>query len=326
MKRILIGALVLVLCAVMVMGCTSTKTIRFADAGWDSGRFHNAVAGTIAKAAFGYDEWTEVPGTTPILHEGLIKGEVDVHMEVWTDNIASYDSDIEAGKLTELGVNFDDNIQGIYVPRYVIEGDAERGIAPMAPDLKAVTDLKNYPDVFPDDEQPGKGRLYGAIPGWEVDTIMFNKYEYYGLDETFTYFRPGSQAAMDTAFTSAYDKGEAIAGYYWEPTWLLGKYDFVLLEDAPYNPDTYLAGETACPSVKVVIGASNAFAKDNAEFCAFLEKYRTSSALTSEALAYMQDTGASTEEAAKWFLQQHDDLLTSWLTPDQAELVRKSIA
>ena len=146
------------------------------------------------------------------------------------------------------------------------------------------------------------------------------------MNENFTYFRPGSQAAMDAAFTSAYDKGEAIAGYYWEPTWLLGKYDFVLLEDAPYDPDTYLAGETACPSVKVVIGASNAFAKDNAEFCAFLEKYRTSSALTSEALAYMQDTGASTEEAAKWFLQQHDDLLTSWLTPEQVELVRKAIA
>lgn len=325
MKRIAILVLAFVLCASLLLGCTSKKTITFADAGWDSARFHNAVAGVIAQSAFGYDEWTEIPGTTPVLHEGLIKGELDVHMEVWTDNIASYDEDIAAGKLTELGINFDDNMQGIYVPRYVIEGDSERGIAPMAPDLKTVEDLLKYKEVFPDDEQPDKGRLYGAIPGWEVDTIMFNKYEYYGMDETFIYFRPGSQAAMDAAFTSAYDKGEAIAGYYWEPTWLLGKYDFVLLEDAPYDAETYLDGKTAFPSVVVTIGASNAFVNSNPEFCEFLKKYRTSSALTSEALAYMQDTGADTIETAKWFLSTHDDLLESWLTPEQAESVRKSL-
>ncbi len=325
MKKIAILVLVFVLCATLLLGCTSKKTMTFADAGWDSARFHNAVAGVIAQSAFGYDEWTEIPGTTPVLHEGLIKGEVDVHMEVWTDNIASYDDDIAAGKLTELGVNFDDNMQGIYVPRYVIEGDAARGISPMAPDLATVEDLLKYKEVFADDEQPDKGRLYGAIPGWEVDTIMFNKYEYYDMDETFIYFRPGSQAAMDAAFTSAYDKGEAIAGYYWEPTWLLGKYDFVLLEDAPYDAETYLDGKTAFPSVVVTIGASNAFVKSNPEFCEFLKKYRTSSALTSEALAYMQDTGADTIETAKWFLRTHDELLESWLTPEQAESVRKAL-
>lgn len=325
MKKIAILVLVFVLCATLLLGCTSKKTMTFADAGWDSARFHNAVAGVIAQSAFGYDEWTEIPGTTPVLHEGLIKGEVDVHMEVWTDNIASYDDDIAAGKLTELGVNFDDNMQGIYVPRYVIEGDAARGIAPMAPDLTTVEDLLKYKEVFADDEQPDKGRLYGAIPGWEVDTIMFNKYEYYGMDETFIYFRPGSQAAMDAAFTSAYDKGEAIAGYYWEPTWLLGKYDFVLLEDAPYDAETYLDGKTAFPSVVVTIGASNAFVKSNPDFCEFLKKYRTSSALTSEALAYMQDTGADTIETAKWFLRTHNELLESWLTPEQAESVRKAL-
>ena len=42
----------------------------------------------------------------------------------------------------------------------------------MAPGLKTVQDLKKYADVFPDDEKPGMGRIYRAIPGWEINEIM----------------------------------------------------------------------------------------------------------------------------------------------------------
>ena len=120
-------------------------------------------------------------------------------MEIWTDNIPTYMADIKEDKLKELGINFDDNYQGFYVPRYVIEGDESRGIEASAPDLKYVWDLKKYAEVFPDYEDPDMGRVYGAIPGWEVDTIMHNKYLHYGLDENFVYFRPGSDPALSAA-------------------------------------------------------------------------------------------------------------------------------
>ena len=104
-------------------GCrmTEKKEIAFADVGWDSVRFHNAVAGLIAESAYGYT-WTETPGSTPIMHEALKKGEIDVSMEEWTDNISSYEKDLKAGTFQELGSNYDDDKQGFYVPRYVIEG------------------------------------------------------------------------------------------------------------------------------------------------------------------------------------------------------------
>ena len=214
-----------------LVGCSSEDTtkdrvISFADAGWDSIRFHNAVAGTIIEELYGYS-WTEVTGSTPVTHQGLLSGEIDIHMEIWSANIASYEDDKANDRFKELSTNFDDNYQGIYVPRYVIEGDAEKGIEPMAPDLKYIWDLKDYPDVFPDDENPGMGRIYGGIPGWEVDQILYNKYLHYGLDENFIYFRPGSDSALASAITSAYEKGEPIAAYYWEPTWLLGMYDMI---------------------------------------------------------------------------------------------------
>lgn len=326
MKRWIALLLCLLLCLGLFAGCGSKKqdTIVFADAGWDSSKFHNAVAGLIAESVYGYT-WSETTGSSTVLLEGMKKGEIDVFMEMWTDNIASYDEDIANGRIQEMGTNFDDNMQGFYVPRYVIEGDPERGIEPMAPELRNVADLANYASLFKDEEQPSKGRIYGAIPGWEIDNVMYKKYQHYGLDKNFVYFRPGSDASLSAAITSAYEKGEPIVAYYWEPTWLMGKYDFVLLQDAPYDPVGFAEGKTACPAVNVTISTSNAFAEKNSEFCQFLSKYRTSSALTSEALAYMQDTGANYVDTAKWFLGEHSELLEQWLAPDDVEKVQAAI-
>lgn len=301
----------------------SGRELILADVGWDSAKFHNAVAGIIANELWGYS-WTEVQGSTPVMQEALIQGEIDIHMEIWSDNIPTYDEDLAAGKFQELSTNFDDNYQGIYVPRYVIEGDLERGIAPEAPDLKYVWDLKDYPHLFKDDENPGKGRVYGAIPGWEVNEILYNKYLHYELDENFIYFMPGSDAALSAAITRAYEKGEPIAAYYWEPTWLLGQLDMVLLQDEPYDPEAYQDGKTELPAVKVTVGISNAFAEEgNEEIIEFLSKYKTSSMLTSQALAYMKENEADYVDTARWFLSENPELLDEWLLPEDSQRIKE---
>ena len=327
MKKRITLLLVFVMVLSILVGCAREKTrppVVFADIGWDSILFHNAVAMFVAENAYGLDT-KEVSGSTPITYTALLSGDIDVFMEMWTDNLEYYKDDLEQGKLKELGLNFGDNIQGLYVPRYVIEGDSERGIEPMAPDLKTVEDLKKYPEVFADPDEPSKGRIYGAMSGWEIDLIMRKKYEYYGLNENFNYFDPGTDSALAAVIASSYERGEAIVGYYWEPTWLLGKYDMVLLEDAPYDENLYADGMTACPSVNVMVCASNGFYEREPDFCKFLSKYHTSSALTSEALAYMQDTGSSLSDTAIWFLKQNDALIDQWLEADKAKLVRDAL-
>lgn len=326
MKRLttlLLAAVLLAALALPAFAAPKTNIV-FADVGWDSIRFHSAVAGAIAESAFGCT-WEEISGSTPITYEGLMSGDIDVHMEIWTDNLATYRDDVASGKFRELGVNFDDNAQGLYVPRYVIEGDSSRGIEPVAPGLRTVEDLKKYASIFPDPESPGMGRIFGGLPGWEVTEILARKLEHYGLDQMYNYIRPGSDAAMSAAMISAWDRGDPIVAYYWEPTWLLGMYDFVLLDDAPFNPDTYFDGETAFPATRVTVCASNALYESNPEFCAFLAKYHTSSALTAEALAHMQETGDDYAATAKWFLAQHGELIDQWLTADQAAALRQAL-
>ena len=312
----LMKAMILPLIAAFLCGCGGTggapsekTSITFADVGWDSIKLNNAIAGLIAERVFGYT-WKETPGSTPISHEALVKGEIDINMEEWTDNIPSYVSDLEAGRLKEVGMNFNDNHQGIYIPRYVYDAN---------PGLRTVRDLKNYADLFKDPDDPSRSIIYGGVVGWEVTKIMENKVKLYGLDEYYDYVESGSDAILSASMVSAWDKQLPIAAYYWEPTWLLGKYDFVLLEDDPYDPERYIEGYGACPSVSVTIAVNNAFYETNPTFCAFLAKYSMPSAVINECLAHMNDTGEDYSETALWLLtESHPELVSEWLDTNQA--------
>ncbi len=303
------------------------ETLVFADAGWDSIRFHNDVAGFIIEN--GYDYPTDViQGSTPATFTGLRQGDIDIEMEVWTQNIQeAYDEAISNEEIIEVSTNFDDNAQGLYVPTYVIEGDSEKGIDPMAPDLKTVKDLANYPEIFEDPEDPGMGRIYGAPPGWAVDEILRTKVENYGLTEPFNYFSPGSDTALSSSLASAYKKGEPWVGYYWEPTWVIGLYDMTLLEDEPYSDEKWENGYLCeFAPVNVTVAVNSALPEKAPEVVDFLSNYKTSSSLTSEGLAFMQENeGATTEDAAINFLKQNEDVWTKWVPEDIAKKVKDAL-
>ncbi|MCT4604590.1 MAG: ABC transporter substrate-binding protein [Marinisporobacter sp.] len=295
------------------------------DAGWDSFTFHNEVARFIIENGYEYE--TDITrGSTPITFTGLRNGEIDIYMDTWTSNLADYEEAIESGDILELSLNYGDSAQGIYVPTYVIKGDPKRGIKPMAPDLRTVKDLEKYWEVFKDEEDPKKGRIYGAIPGWDVDEVLKAKIKTYGLDKTFNYFSPGSDAALASSIAGAYEKGEPWVGYYWEPTWVMGKYDMTLLEDEPYSEELWNNGY-ACDfvPVPVTVVVNKEMVNKASEVVEFLKEYKTSSKLTSDALAYMQKNEAEPSEAAKWFLKEHEELWTKWVSGDVAQKVKDAL-
>src|SRR5690625_5484952 len=166
-------------------------TLVFADAGWDSIRFHNSVAQTIVENGYDYDT-DVISGSTATTIQGLREGDIQIYTEIWTDDLKEvYEESMDAGYIERLSTKFDDNEQGLYVPAYVVEGDPERDIEPLATDLKTVEDLKEYPEVFEDPEDPGKGRVINAPSGWELEKNITEKFDTYGLNETFNNFSHG---------------------------------------------------------------------------------------------------------------------------------------
>lgn len=298
----------------------------FADAGWDSIRIHNAIAAFIIERGYGY-QTDVIMGSTPIVTKGLVLGDIDICMEVWIDNVVDiYQPGIESGEIIELAVNFDDNAQGLYVPTFLIKGDQNRGIEPVVPNLRSIKDLPQYWQAFRDPDNPSQGRIYGAPPSWAADEILRAKMETYKLTEYYDYFSPGTDTALNTSLVTALEQGEPWVGFYWEPTWITGKYDLTLLADEPYDLEKWEAGY-ACefPGVEVTVAVHKSMTEKAPEVIEFLKNYKTSTKVTSELLAYMQEHGADIELTTEWFFREYEELWIDWVPAEVAAQVQKEL-
>ncbi|MHA1559170.1 MAG: ABC transporter substrate-binding protein [Alphaproteobacteria bacterium] len=308
--------------------CELDRAIVFADLGYDSAQFHNAVARFILQAGYGC-ETDAIPGETIPLNNGVARGDVDVIMEVWMGNPTQAWVDAEAaGDVVQVGSNFPDATEGWFVPRYLVDGpDA------IAPGLRSVADLPNYIELFTDPEEPGKGRFYNCPAGWVCEGVNSKKLIAYGLGDFYVNFRVSGQALVAAA-ESAVLQGLPVLFYYWSPTWLMGKYDFYRLEEAPFDQaiwDAMMAADdpiaaTAYPVSNVIIGANAEFAAAAPNVIEFLEAYETTSLMVSQSLAYMQDNDATADEAAEEFLRVNVDVWTAWVSADVAARVNAALA
>jgi len=307
--------------------CELDRPVVFGDLNWDSARFHAAVAAYIIGAGYGC-ETDSIPGDTIPLINGVARGDADLVMEIWTANPAQAWVDAEkAGQTVALGTTFPDASEGWFVPTSMVSGPAA-----VAPDLKSVSDLANYRDLFTEPEEPGKGRFYNCPAGWQCEIVNTKKLEAYGLTDAFTNFRPGTGEALAAAAEAGVLRDKPTLFYYWGPTWLLGKHDFTRLEEPPFDKakwDEMMAAEhpteaTAYPDSRVVIGANKAFTEAAPELAGFLTAYSSTSAATSAMLAYMQEHKASAEDAALHFLKTSEDW-TAWVPAEVAARVKASL-
>ncbi len=300
-----------------------TNTIVIAEGDWDSNRFYNDVVKFILEEGYGEEvEITEIGTQGMIL--GLSNGSIDLNVETWSENMATYQDDIEAGNYYEIGINFDDNYQGLYIPQYIKDE---------YPDLVSVEDLVDYKFLFPDPEVTGwdpdedKAVVYGGPSSWSITEFFVKKFAnsdvYPDLVENFD-FRPlESTATLNTTIVSAYDEEAGWVGYYWEPTDIMGLYDMYLLEDDhTYDVDS---GVGFVPTNNVTIIGRDGFGDQYPEAEAFLAKMSTSSAVVNEVLAYMVENDLETEDAAIWWLDNNEDMWSTWVTEDARTLIRAAL-
>lgn len=284
-------------------------TIVFGDVSWDSVQVHNRIAAFIVENGFEGYKADFMPGDTLPIINGIVQGDIDVDMESWHSNFPEvYSKGIESGDLVDLGKNMPDAPQGWWVPRYLVEGDGA-----IAPDLKSVSDLIKYADLFTDPEDRSKGIVYGGVAGWSQLKISEKIFEENGLEESFNLGVAGSGSALAGTMAGAYAKKEAWVGYYWAPTAILGKLDMVRLKGSEYDP----------ADVNILVGKS--MMEKAPEIVEMLKKYSTTVADNNDFLAKMDENGWSTEEAAIYFLRNKEDVWTQWVSSDVAEKVKASL-
>ena len=133
------------------------EKVVFVDNSWDSIQVLNRIAGFLLEKGYGFQAEYLFAETLPGLM-GVERGEAQVIMEVWVDNYGDwYEKARERHKIVSLGENYPGAPQGWYIPAYVVKGDPQRGIEPLAPDLEYIQDLPKYWKLFQSPEVPEKG-------------------------------------------------------------------------------------------------------------------------------------------------------------------------
>ncbi|MCX2545827.1 ABC transporter substrate-binding protein [Pseudomonas sp. COW5] len=307
--------------------------IHFADLNWESGSLITDVLRIIVEKGYGLPTDT-LPGTTITLETALANNDIQVIGEEWAGRSPVWVKAEAEGKVASLGDTVKGATEGWWVPEYVIKGDAAKGIKPLAPDLRSVSDLKKYKDVFKDPEAPSKGRFLNSPIGWTSEVVNKQKLTAYGLQDDFTNFRSGSGAALDAEISSSIRRGKPVLFYYWSPTPLLGKFKLVQLEEPPFDAEAWKTltdadnpnpKPTRSLASKLSIGVSAPFQKQYPQIAAFFSKVDFPIKDLNKALADMSEKHTPPREAAEAFMKAHPDVWQAWLPKDVADKVQAGL-
>lgn len=314
--------------------CDSNKMVRFAEIGWDSGKYETEIIRQVMERGYGCKTET-VPGTNPITMGALIGGKIQFFVEYWqgrTDTMeqAAKDQKVQfVGALVKGG-----GIEGIYVPEYLIKGDPAHGLPAVAPDLKSVADLPKYKTLFKDPEDPRMGRFLNCPSGWSCEKDNSQRMKAYGLTETYNNFRPGTGAALDAAIASAFQRKQPLLFSYFEPSSILGKYKSIRLEEPAWTEKCWKAinGSTedkpcgsASPTTNLTTAVAAEFAKENPRLVEFVGRVELPISTVNEAIAEMADKKIPANKMAEQFLRSSPSVWKQWVPDDVAAKVQASL-
>ncbi len=306
----------------------SQETIVFADASWATSTFLSNLAAFIVEKGYGYD--AEVtPAAHMVALQSIATGEIDAHMDVQVIQMQDLMRDLKAtGKVDVLGVSTEPVWLGWLVPRYMVDGDPERGIEPMMPDFEDVFDLARYWELFEDPEDSSKGLFVNSVPGWDSERINRLKIEAYGLDQYFNVATTGSEAALTTSMYAAYQRGEPWLGYYYSPGWILAKLDMYQIPEPEYDQALWNdESKYACgyPLDKASIVGATSLKERAPEVNDFLARFSIPIEELNQVLLYMQEVSGETDDVLAWFLTEREDIWTPWVSADVAARVKAAI-
>ena len=137
----------------------------------------------------------------------------------------------------------------------------------------------------------------------------------------------------DYGLVEAYEKGQPWFGYYWTPSWVMGKFQMTVVEEPPFDTALW-ADNFACsyPPTHVNIVVYVNLLKRAPQVVEFLKKYKTDIEINNRFLAQMDDNMSYADDkkvninkAAIWFLKNYESLWTTWIPEVVANKVKAAL-
>ena len=284
---------------------------------WDGQLVTTAVSQILLEQQMGYEvELKFAPADSAPLFIGLASGDFGFVCCNWRSFSAALLEeyvDTDNPTVERLGPSGALGIAGgWYVPTYVIEGDAARGIEAMAPDLVSFSQLNQYKDLFSTADTRDKGRLLDFTPAWDYRNR--ERLDAFGVD--FEVVFSGSEAASFAEIDAAYLRGDPLLFVVWTPHWAHAKYDLTEIQLPAWTEECYPDGPAfncgwpADPISKLVWPGLKAESPDAYQF---LQNLSINNDQQNEMVLNVTDGGMTPLEAAQTWVDANEAIWSSWI-------------
>jgi glycine betaine/proline transport system substrate-binding protein len=266
----------------------SCQTVRFSDVGWTDITSTTAATSVVLEG-LGYEPETEIL-SVPVTYASLKNQDIDVFLGNWMPTMeADVRPYLEDGSVESVGVNLEGAKYTLAVPRYL----AEQG-------------LKDFADIAEFREQL-EGEIYGIEPGNDGNRLILEMIEEnaFGL-EGFELVE-SSEQGMLAQVARATKSEEPIVFLGWEPHPMNANFELTYLSggDDVFGPN--YGGATVYTNVRA------GYLEECPNVGQLLKNQKFTLEMENQIMGAILDDGESPEDAAQAWLQEHPDVLETWL-------------
>lgn len=325
-----IAASSLLFCLWLAAGPASAACgkVSIAEMNWGSAAIIAHIDAIILERGFGCTV-TIVPGdTVPTFETMNGTGKPDLAPEFWVNAVrgelarATGENRLATGAETLA----DGAVEGWWIPKFIADAN---------PEIRSVRDALARPDLFPASAAT-KGAVHGCPKDWACHASTANLFKAFGAKEAnFELIEPETAEALDASIAKAFETKTGWLGYHWAPTAILGRYQMVKLsfgvphdarewEDCTVVPDCANPQPNAYPISRAFVLYTQGFAEKAEPALAYMGKRQWSNGIVSSLLAWQQKEKASNRQTAEYFLENHEEIWSTWVSPIVAGQVRKA--
>ena len=293
----------------------------FSDLNWTSAQIQNRIAQYIVEKGYGYPTDVVFGATLP-LFQGLRRGDTHITMEIWLPNQdEAWGEAVAAGEVAPIGESLGKDWQSAFViPAYLQEE---------YPDLDSVEDLKEekFKALFRTTESGDKARLVSCVIGWACEEVNAAQIEAYGLSDHVHIVNPGDGAAANADLYGAYERREPWLGYQWgtnDPSLVL---DLVRLNEPDYSDECWFTTKAcAYEDATILIAVHPDVLTGAPDVVEMLRAWGLNIEVYSTIAQWQRENdGASTNDAALWWLKSNPGIWTGWVTADAATAIQSAL-
>jgi glycine betaine/proline transport system substrate-binding protein len=285
--------------------------------GWPSGAATAYILKTIMEENFGLDVAMQ-SGTNTVIFEAMDRGSIDIHPQVWLPNQKNlYQKYVEEKGTVFQGKHGVTAKQGICVTQATSEKYA----------ITSIYDLTD-PDksVLFDSNGNGLGEMWIGEPGAASTVVEKVRAKSYGYDQTMDLVStdtPINWAALEVAVKA----NKPYAFFCYTPHYVFSLYDLVFLEEPEHNADTWNVlqptddpdwlnksnADTAWSVANLYVDYSKSLKEKHPEAAMLLDNVKLSAEIVSGLSYSMVVEKKDPEELAVEWVQEHSNLIESWL-------------